>query len=112
MSVERIRGRALQTLRLRIWTVNPRCAMCGHVTAFPGGFDLDHIKALDNGGGNDDTNYQVLCNGPLGCHEKKTATDLGYKFRVRTTTGEDGWPVPLTVGTLPRWRRAEAGKRK
>jgi len=77
----RITGRALQTLRFRIWVDNPCCAMCGRVVVYPNGFDLDHIVALDNGGSNDDSNYQVLCNGPDGCHALKTAADLGYKPR-------------------------------
>lgn len=79
--------------------------MCGHVTTYPAGFDLDHRIALDNGGTNDDANLQILCNGPTGCHEKKTAVDLGYTFRVKTMTGDDGWPVPIDR-QVPRWRRA------
>lgn len=47
----------------------------------------DHIKALSNGGTDDDSNIQCLC-GP--CHDQKTAEDLGR--RVRPAIGLDGWP--------------------
>ena len=94
----RIRGRALQERRLRKWTeAGGLCAMCHRLTEFsarPGyGFDLDHTSALkaDGGKGEDtDDNCQVLCNGPQGCHRKKTAQDMGHK--QRREVGADGWP--------------------
>lgn len=61
--------------------------MCGKVTAYPSGFDLDHVTALDNGGNNDDSNMQILCNGPAGCHEIKTAHDLGHTKAIK----RKGW---------------------
>lgn len=87
--VKRITGRALQALRLRIWTVNPRCAMCGRVTEYgpPSTFDLDHIVAIDNQGTNEDSNLQILCNGVGQCHEIKTAHDLGHTKAIR----RKGW---------------------
>jgi 5-methylcytosine-specific restriction protein A len=87
-TTKRIRGRALQERRLRVWSVYPYCAHCARLTAFPDGFQLDHIKALENGGADTDENCQVLCEP---CHIIKTARDLGY--RERTMTGTDGWPV-------------------
>lgn len=91
----RIRGRKLQARRLRIWSRDPRCAVCRRLTEFsarPGfGFELDHVVALANGGQDTDANCQVLCAGPGSCHEKKTAADLGHALPVRIS--EDGWPV-------------------
>ena len=83
--VKRISGRALQALRLRIWLINPHCAMCGHLTKYdhPSTFDLDHVLALDNGGDNADSNMQILCNGPDECHEIKTAHDLGHVGAIK-----------------------------
>ena len=85
---ERIRGRKLQARRLRIWSADPHCAMCGKLCAYPAGFELDHIKSLDAKGDDTDENCQVLCvdtdgsaadGGKAGCHRKKTAQDMGYK---------------------------------
>lgn len=87
----RLRGRKLQERRLKVWSKDPRCAQCGKLTAYPSGFQLDHKIALTNGGKDTEDNTQVLCIGPTGCHDKKTAQDLGYKQPVRI--GEDGWPV-------------------
>jgi len=91
----RIRGRALQARRLKVWSKDPRCAMCRKLCEFndePGrGFQLDHKTPLFKGGPDTEANCQVLCVGPNGCHDKKTAGDLGYVAPV--VIGEDGWPV-------------------
>ena len=106
MAIERLSGRRLQKLRERIWLASPRCAMCDIATAWPSGFELDHIIALANDGTNDDSNMQVLCDP---CHEEKTNADLGYKPKV--TTGLDGWPVEKSAATnkTARWKRAQRG---
>jgi len=44
-------------------------------------FDVDHIKALCNGGDMwDESNLQVLCNE---CHKKKTKSDLNERKRLK-----------------------------
>lgn len=82
--MERITGRRLQARRLRIWSRNPHCAMCGELTDLGQGtarpFELDHIVALVNGGQDTEDNLQVLC---VGCHEDKTRRDLGYAKRAQ-----------------------------
>lgn len=107
MTVQRLRGRALQAQRKRCWLKDPRCARCGLVTAFPSGFELDHTTALVNGGTNDDSNMQVLHHA---CHEAKTNEDLGYTPKV--ATGTDGWPVEVAPhqAAAARWKRVERGK--
>lgn len=85
--VARISGRARQEARKRIWLLNPCCAMCGRLTFFPHGFDLDHIEPLDKGGSNDDYNLQVLCNGPDGCHTIKTKLDGGSDWSRKVAPG-------------------------
>lgn len=88
---KRMSGRALQKRRLSVWTKDPCCAMCRRLTAFPSGFELDHKVPLFKDGEDTEANCQVLCNGVNGCHEKKTAADLGY--RHKQTIGADGYPV-------------------
>lgn len=86
----RLRGRKLQAARLRIWAANEgKCARCGKLVAYPGGFELDHINALHKDGStNEDDNMQVLCvelrDGiKTGCHIIKTNEDLGRKERAK-----------------------------
>ena len=90
-SSDRMRGRKLQARRLRVWTASPCCAVCGRITAYPHGFELDHKVPLFKGGEDTEDNCQVLCKGVNSCHEKKTADDLGYMHKQ--TIGLDGWPV-------------------
>lgn len=92
----RLRGRALQARRLRMWTkVQGKCAMCGKLTDYPDSFQLDHINPVHKAGEDlSDEAVQVLCtlpDGSGGCHAKKTAKDLG--LRVRQECDAEGWPA-------------------
>ena len=90
----RMRGRKLQERRLRVWAKDPRCAMCRTLTVFPAGFQLDHKVPLFKGGKDTDENCQVLCvaaKGRAGCHDRKTAEDMGHREQV--VIGEDGFPI-------------------
>jgi 5-methylcytosine-specific restriction protein A len=104
VSIERLRGRALQRQRERVWLRDQGvCARCGRVTVFPSGFELDHKVALANDGTNDDANMQVLHHD---CHEAKTNEDLGYTPKV--ATGLDGWPADEpdeSTRRTARWKR-------
>ena len=88
---KRIRGRALQARRLRVWAKDPHCADCRALVQHPDGYELDHVVALVNGGDDTDENCQVLCIGPGSCHERKTAKDMGH--REATEIGRDGLPT-------------------
>lgn len=81
-SEQRLSGRALQTRRLNVWTKSPYCAVCGRLTAYPHGFELDHVVRLDRGGPDIEANTQVLCawvgidGTRQGCHAAKTAEEV------------------------------------
>jgi 5-methylcytosine-specific restriction protein A len=76
----RLRGAAGVARRLRIWTKSPYCAMCGRLTDYPDGFQVDHIVPLFKGGLDEDENLQVLDHE---CHDKKTLADMGAKERTK-----------------------------
>lgn len=85
----RLRGRALQARRLRMWSANPHCVRCGRLTDFPHGFELDHINPVHKAGENlDDNAVQVMCHP---CHEVKTNDDLNRKQIAQIDIS--GWPV-------------------
>lgn len=82
----RITGRALQDRRLRLWELNPHCAICGRLVAFPHGFELDHAVPLFQGGTDTDENCQILCvymgrdGHKAGCHLDKTREDINAGY--------------------------------
>lgn len=45
------------------------CACCGAIRM---DHECDHVVPLEQGGSNDDSNLQLLCSGPDGCHARKT----------------------------------------
>lgn len=75
----RLRGRKATARRLRLWSKSPYCAMCGKLTEYPFGFQLDHRVPLHKGGVDEEENLQVL---DIDCHDKKTMIDMGYKERL------------------------------
>lgn len=80
----RVRGRARQEARLRIWLRDgPHCAHCGGLVDITPGtrspFELDHIIPLWKGGKDSDGNRQCLC---PGCHSAKTATEAAERART------------------------------
>jgi len=77
-SEKRMTGRRLQQRRLRVWSQDPHCVDCGRVTAWPAGFELDHVVPLAEGGEDSDENSSVRC---LPCHWSKTQRDLA---RIRS----------------------------
>lgn len=85
---QRLRGRAAVAQRKRRLAAEPLCRMCKAEGIVTLATVPDHIIALVNGGTDDDTNIQCLCQP---CHDEKTRADLGH--RAKPTIGEDGWPI-------------------
>lgn len=86
--VERERGRTNQRRRERYFRQHPLCVRCEQAGRIRAATQLDHVVALVNGGTNDDSNRQGLCDD---CHKAKTAEDLGHQPKRRF--GPDGWPI-------------------
>ncbi len=86
---ERLRGRAGVARRARWLSAHPLCVHC--LALKPARYTpatvVDHVVALVNGGADDESNFQSLCDDD---HRKKTASDLGYKPRYGADKG--GWP--------------------
>lgn len=85
----RLRGRAGIAQRKRRLTAEPTCRICRSKGIIVAATRVDHIVALVNGGTDDDSNVQSLCEP---CHEAKTRVDLGQRQQV--AIGLDGWPLP------------------
>jgi 5-methylcytosine-specific restriction protein A len=66
------------------------CQACKRVFP-PHRLACDHVIPQAKGGTDDLSNLQALCDGPGGCHERKTIEESGGK--VRQAIGVDGWPV-------------------
>jgi len=86
--IERKRGRALMALRERHFRAHPLCVGCLELGRLAEAVELDHIRALVNGGSDTPENLQGLC---AACHKAKTARDMGH--RLRPVIGLDGYPV-------------------
>ena len=72
--VDRIRGRKLQQMRLDLFTRQPLCALCQTMT--PPRITIatirDHIVPLAEGGRDDDSNAQPLCDA---CSDAKSQAE-------------------------------------
>jgi 5-methylcytosine-specific restriction protein A len=67
--VQRLRGRALQTMRRQVWAAAPVCKACRTPLAFADEWALDHRVAISRGGTDDRSNLQILCGR---CHQRKS----------------------------------------
>ena len=85
---ERTRGRKWMKIRARILDRDPVCVRCLESNVTSLSVVVDHIKPLEHGGTDDDTNLRGLC---LDCHDAVTRTQFGY--RERRAFGPDGLPV-------------------
>lgn len=83
-ATKRITGRRLQAMRKALFDADPLCAECkrqGRVTLAT---QRDHIKSLAEGGADDHTNVQGLCDD---CHEVKSLQEA-LRGRRRAGAGQ------------------------
>lgn len=69
---KRITGRRLQAMREALFTSDPLCAECRRNGRTTLATQRDHIKPLAEGGADDHTNEQGLCDE---CHEAKSLSE-------------------------------------
>lgn len=86
-------GAKHQKLRAILLAQEPLCRLCKQmdpprVTAAT---IADHIVSIAKGGAiHDLANMQPVCKP---CHDRKTVTEQGKRYRERKTIGLDGWPT-------------------
>ena len=67
-------------VRLRLWDkAGGRCQSCNRKIMAGEAWEVDHVKAVINGGENRESNFQVLCSN---CHKPKTRADVAEKART------------------------------
>lgn len=71
--------RAPPKVRQRIFDRDNRCHICGQPIQVGQKWDLDHVKALINGGENRESNLRPA---HVKCHKDKTARDVAEKAKV------------------------------
>lgn len=69
---KRITGRKLQRLRAELFARHPLCAECKRHGRVKLATQRDHIKSLEEGGADDDSNVQGLCQD---CHDAKSKAE-------------------------------------
>lgn len=71
--------RAPAKVRQRIFDADSRCHLCSQPIQTGQKWDLDHVRALINGGENRETNLRPA---HRKCHKDKTAQDVAEKARI------------------------------
>lgn len=74
---KRMTGRKLQEARARLFNENPLCVECIRLGLVRLATQRDHVVPLNEGGADDDSNVQGLCDD---CHEAKS---LGERLRAQ-----------------------------
>lgn len=85
-AVKRVTGRRLQSQRAALFWREPLCRKCTGLGLTTLATQRDHIVPLAEGGTDDDSNVQPLCDG---CHREKT---LAEALRGRGLAGTDDTP--------------------
>ena len=85
--MERLRGRAGVSQRLRRLQAEPLCRDCASAGIVREATVPDHIVPLARGGSDEESNIRCLC---ADCHQDRTAEQFGLRRTV--PTGLDGWP--------------------
>lgn len=85
---QRLRGRRGVEQRKRRLDAEPLCRDCYAKGIITASTVPDHIVPLSQGGTDDDSNIQCLCDE---CHDTKTRQDFGH--RERSEVDATGWPT-------------------
>lgn len=90
-----------------------RCAVCRRILKSGDKWTADHIIARENGGTEDDSNFQVLCEW---CDKPKTKTDHGTAAKIRSVsakhvvpTGERKKSQPMAGTKASGWKQKIGG---
>jgi|GEM_PF-4846417 len=94
--VNRVTGRRLQSMRAALFMREPLCRSCSERGFSVIATQRDHIVSLAEGGTDDDSNVQPLCDG---CHSQKTLAEAlrGRGLAARPSlplAGPAALPVP------------------
>ena len=79
-ATERTRGNTWMKIRERWLRAHPLCVECERQGRVSAATQLDHITPLGDGGADDESNYQGLCEP---CHKAKTAEENSARVRYR-----------------------------
>lgn len=71
-ATKRVTGRRLQAMRAALFADNPLCVECARLGLVTLATQRDHIKPLGEGGADDSSNVQGLCDA---CHEVKSLAE-------------------------------------
>jgi 5-methylcytosine-specific restriction protein A len=77
---KRIMGRARQAIRRRHLQQEPLCVLCKKRGWIAAATQIDHVIPLWDGGLDDDSNRQGLCDD---CHAKKTSDESARRSMIR-----------------------------
>jgi 5-methylcytosine-specific restriction protein A len=78
-STPRLRGRAAVDRRARWLSLHPLCVECEKVGRATAADVVDHAIPLWEGGKDDESNFQSLCQTP--CHDAKTSAEATRRAR-------------------------------
>lgn len=73
IATPRTRGSKWMSTRAKWLSQHPLCIMCEQEGRISEAKEVDHIKPLQHGGADDDSNYQSLC---VAHHKAKTASEM------------------------------------
>ena len=79
-ATQRITGRKLQGIRRRYFEQQPLCITCKKHGRTVAATEIDHIRPLWDGGADDSSNRQGLCDD---CHAQKTAAESYLRSMMR-----------------------------
>lgn len=71
---KRLAGRRWQRIRKRILTAEPLCRRCAEQGVVRLADQIDHIRRLEDGGGDEDANLRPLC---VECHRIVSGGKMG-----------------------------------